>query len=122
MNKLLLSLTPKFTKLQVLTLRQNKPQLEDDAVESIAIYCHELRELDLSKSHRLGDNSLYALAHGCPKLALLNISGCSAFSDTALSYLASLCKNLESLNLCGCVRAASDKALQVYQTVYVYDC
>ncbi|CAA7405296.1 unnamed protein product [Spirodela intermedia] len=112
MNNLLLSLAPKFTKLQVLSLRQNKPQLEDDAVESIATYCHDLRDLDLSKSLRLRDRSLYALAHGCPHLTTLNISGCSAFSDTALAYLASFCKNLKALNLCGCVKAASDKALQ----------
>ncbi|XP_072999294.1 F-box protein SKP2A isoform X1 [Typha latifolia] len=112
MNNLVESLAPKFTKLQVLSLRQNKPQLEDSAVEVVANYCHDLRDLDLSRSFKLSDLSLYALAHGCPHLTKLNISGCSSFSDSALEYLTSHCKSLKNLNLCGCVRAASDRALQ----------
>lgn len=113
MSHLLQSLAPKFTKLQVLTLRQSRPQLEDAAVEAVASFCHDLRELDLSNSLKLRDESLYALARGCPRLARLNISGCSAFSDAALAHLVGRCRNLQSLNLCGCVKAASDKALQV---------
>ena len=112
MNSLVMSLVPKFTKLQVLNLRQNRPQLEDNAVEAIANYCHDLLDLDLCKSLRLCDSSLYALAHGCPNLVKLNISGCSAFSDSALAYLTSCCRNLKNINLCGCVRAATDRALQ----------
>ncbi|KAK6131990.1 hypothetical protein DH2020_034264 [Rehmannia glutinosa] len=112
MNNLVLSLIPKFTKLQVLILRQDTPQLQDDAVEKIADYCHDLQELDLSKSFRLTDRSLYALARGCPDLVKLNISGCSAFSDNALGYLTGFCRKLKILNLCGCVRAATDRALK----------
>ncbi|KAK6939960.1 Leucine-rich repeat [Dillenia turbinata] len=112
MNDLVLALAPKFTKLQSLILRQDKPQLEDNAVETIAKYCHDLQDLELSKSFKLTDCSLYALSHGCPKLTKLNISGCTAFSDDALAYLSGFCRNLKFLNLCGCVRAASDKALQ----------
>ncbi|KAJ8618826.1 hypothetical protein MRB53_015012 [Persea americana] len=112
MNNLVLSLAPKFTKLQILTLRQNKAQLEDDAVVAVANHCHDLRDLDLSKSFKLSDCSLYALAHGCPCLTELNISGCSAFSDTALAYLTRVCMNLKILNLCGCARTATDRALQ----------
>lgn len=113
MNNLVLSLAPKFTRLQTLILRQDKPQLEDNAVQSIANFCHDLQVLDLSKSFKLSDRSLYALAHGCPNLTKLNISGCSAFSDIALEYLAGFCQKLKVLNLCGCSRAASDRALQV---------
>ncbi|KAK4741033.1 hypothetical protein SAY87_024621 [Trapa incisa] len=112
MNNLVISLAPKFTKLQTLNLRQDKPQLEDDAVEVIARYCHDLQDLDLSKSFKLTDGSLRALARGCPNLIKLNISGCSAFSDGALEYLTNFCGKLKILNLCGCVQAASDKALQ----------
>ncbi|KAM7507818.1 hypothetical protein LguiA_018271 [Lonicera macranthoides] len=112
MNNLVLSLAPKFTKLQVLVLRQDKPQLQDNAVETIANCCHDLLDLDLSKSFKLSDRSLYALAHGCPNLTKLNISGCSAFSDTALAYLTGFCRKLKILNLCGCVKAASDEALK----------
>ncbi|KAG6532146.1 hypothetical protein ZIOFF_005984 [Zingiber officinale] len=113
MNILVQSLVPKFPQLQVLTLRQNYvPQLEDNAVEIVAKYCHELQELDLSKSLRLTDRSLYALGNGCPYLTKLNISGCSAFGHSALAYLASCCVKLKKMNLCGCVRAATDTALQ----------
>lgn len=113
MNNLVLSLVPKFSKLQTLILRQDKPQLEDNAVETIANFSHDLQILDLSKSFKLTDRSLYAIAHGCPDLTKLNISGCSAFSDTALAYLASFCRKLKVLNLCGCVGAATDTALLV---------
>lgn len=109
----MLSLAPKFTNLRVLVLRQDKSQLQDNAVEAIANYCHELEDLDLSKSFKLTDRCLYALAHGCPNLTKLNISGCSAFNDTALSYLSKYCRKLKNLNLCGCVKAASDMALKV---------
>jgi F-box and leucine-rich repeat protein 1 (S-phase kinase-associated protein 2) len=112
MNNLVQSLAPKFTKLEVLVLRQDKPQLEDKAVEAIASHCHELLDLDLSKSFKLSDRSLYALAHGCPNLTKLNISGCSSFSDVALAYLTGFCRKLKILNLCGCVKAASDEALK----------
>lgn len=112
MNSLVLSLAPKFTKLQVLNLRQDTPQLEDAAVETISNYCHDLQDLDLSKSFKLTDSSLYALALGCPNLIRLNISGCSAFSDNAVIYLARHCRKLKYLNLCGCVKAATDAALK----------
>lgn len=113
MNNMVLSLVPKFTKLQFLILRQDTPQLHDETVEKIAAHCHDLQELDLSKSFRLTDRSLHAIAHGCPNLVKLNISGCSAFSDAALGYLTGFCRKLKFLNLCGCVRAASDRALKV---------
>lgn len=113
MNNLLFSLAPKFTKLQVLSLRQAVvAQLEDDAVEAVANSCHELQDLDLSLSRKLTDRSLYALAHGCPNLTKLNISGCSSLGDTALAYLSSFCRNLKVVNLCGCHRAATDRALE----------
>ncbi|CAK9187714.1 unnamed protein product [Ilex paraguariensis] len=112
MNNLVVSLAPKFTNLQILILRQDKPQLEDNGVETISNCCHNLLDLDLSKSFKLTDRSLYALARGCPSLTKLNISGCSAFSDTALAYLSGFCRKLKFLNLCGCVKAASDKALK----------
>ena len=98
MNNLVLSLAPKFTKLQALTPRQDKPQMEDNAVEMIANYFHDLQDLDLSKSFKLSDSSLYALAIGCPKLIKLNISGCSAFSDAALAYLTGFYRKLKIFN------------------------
>lgn len=113
MNNLVISLAPKFTKLKSLNLRQDKPQLEDNAIDVIANYCHDLQDLDLSKSFKLTDRSMYALAHGCPNLTKLNVSGCTAFSDDALGYLTNFCRKLKILNLCGCVKAASNKALQV---------
>jgi len=121
MNNLVLSLAPKFTKLQTLVLRQDKPQLEDNAVETIASYCHDLQDLDLSKSFKLSDLSLYALAHGFPNLTKLNISGCTAFSDVSLECLTERCRKLKTLNLCGCVNGATDRALQVYAcNYYIY--
>ncbi|TYI77275.1 hypothetical protein E1A91_D06G133300v1 [Gossypium mustelinum] len=112
MNNLVLSFTPKFTKLLTLVLRQENPQLEDTAVETIAKFCHDLQDLDLSKSFKVGDRSLYALAHGYRNLTKLNISGCTSFSDEGVEYLTKFCRKLKILNLCGCVKAATDCALQ----------
>ncbi|XP_074302289.1 F-box protein SKP2A-like isoform X1 [Silene latifolia] len=112
MNDLVLTLAPNFTRLQTLILRQDKAQLEDNVVETIANFCYDLRELDLSKRFKLTDRSLYALAHGCPNLTKLNISGCTTFNDSGVAYLTSFCKKLKSLNLCGCGRAATERALQ----------
>lgn len=117
MNNLVLSLAPKFINLQTLILRQNMPQLNDEAVEAVANHCRDLQHLDLSKSLKLTDRALYAVASGCQNLLKLNISGCSSFGDNALACLASRCRKLKHLNLCGCVRAASDKALQVVLSV-----
>ncbi|KAK8292597.1 hypothetical protein V6Z12_D06G132100 [Gossypium hirsutum] len=112
MNNLVLSFTPKFTKLLTLVLRQENPQLEDTAVETIAKFCHDLQDLDLSKSFKVGDRLLYALAHGYRNLTKLNISGYTSFSDEGVEYLTKFCRKLKILNLCGCVKAATDCALQ----------
>ncbi|KAF3329322.1 F-box protein SKP2A-like protein [Carex littledalei] len=136
MNNLVQSLTPKFTKIEVLSLRQNRPQLEDGAVEAVANNCHELKDLDLSRSFRLSDRSLYALSDGCPHLTRLNISGCSNFSESALAIgqncnqlqslnlgwcesitdkgvvcLASGCPNLRALDLCGCILITDESVI-----------
>ena len=66
MNNLVLSLVPKFTKLQTLILRQDKPQLEDNAVETIANCCRDLQVLDLSKSFKLTDHSAGCLRSRFP--------------------------------------------------------
>lgn len=111
MSKLLLSIAPKFARLQSLNLRQNQHQLDDQAVEMVAKYCHDLRALDLSNSTQLTDTSIDALARGCNHLEKLNISGCSKVTDSALIFLAAKCNRLRHLNLCGCCPAASDRAL-----------
>eukprot|EP00252_Welwitschia_mirabilis_P011536 TRINITY_DN257_c0_g1_i2.p1 TRINITY_DN257_c0_g1~~TRINITY_DN257_c0_g1_i2.p1 ORF type:complete len:325 (-),score=42.46 TRINITY_DN257_c0_g1_i2:532-1506(-) len=113
MSTLLRSIAPKFCRLQSLNLRQiQHHQLNDEAVEAVAKYCHDLHSLDLSNSNQLTDASLETLAHGCNQLEKLYISGCSGITDSALINLATKCKKLIYLNLCGCVRAATDRALQ----------
>ncbi|KAF5955150.1 hypothetical protein HYC85_008006 [Camellia sinensis] len=100
MNNLVLSLAPKFTKLQTLILRQDKPQLQDNAVETIANCCHDLQDLDLSKSF-----------NAYRSLSLCLGSWLSKSFKTQHQWVFCLQK-LKYLNLCGCVKAASDKALK----------
>ncbi|KAL0723155.1 hypothetical protein Bca4012_037754 [Brassica carinata] len=99
-----------------------KRKLEDNTVEAIANHCHELQDLDLSKSLKLTDHSLYTLARGCTNLTKLNLSSCTSFSDTGLAYLTRFCKKLKVLNLCGCVEAVSDNALQAIGENRTYGC
>ncbi|KAK6115614.1 hypothetical protein DH2020_007883 [Rehmannia glutinosa] len=130
MNNLVLSLVPKFTKLQFLILRQDTPKLQDDAVEKIASHCHDLQELDLSKSFSLTDRSLYAVAHGCPnlvkaasdralkaigyncdKLQYLNLGWCDRVGDEGVKSLAYGCPDLRALDLCGCVLITDESVI-----------
>ncbi|KMZ64378.1 F-box protein SKP2A [Zostera marina] len=112
MNDLLITISQSFIHLKVLSLRQTKPQLEDTGVEAVALNCHDLQELDISKSINLTDRSLLALAHGCPKLSKLVVSGCTTFTDSSLAYLTGVCTGMRHLNLCGCGRAVTDRALR----------
>ncbi|CAF2109901.1 BnaC08g48450D [Brassica napus] len=74
MNSLVLSLAPKFVNLQTLILRQDKPELEDNAVEAIENHCHELQELHLSKKNQC--DGFMSLSYGCPDLRTLDLCGC----------------------------------------------
>ncbi|KAL4279678.1 hypothetical protein GQ457_03G032190 [Hibiscus cannabinus] len=131
MNNLVLSLAPKFTKLQTLILRQENPQLEDSTVETIANFCHHLQETDLNKSFKfraLSDGSLYALACGCSDLTKLNIRGCTSFSqgrssigvqgpqltDRALQAIGRNCNMLQTLNLGWCDNVGDESSLRVW--------
>lgn len=110
-SKLVQSIAPKFTGLQVCNLRNNKLFLNDQAVEALANHCHDLRALDLSNGTLITDASLFALARGCERLERLNLSGCSRTSELGLKVLAENCSSLMHLNLCGCSNAGSDQAL-----------
>uniref|UniRef100_A0A0D3DQU0 Uncharacterized protein n=1 Tax=Brassica oleracea var. oleracea TaxID=109376 RepID=A0A0D3DQU0_BRAOL len=72
MNSLVLSLAPKFINLQTLILRQDKPELEDNAVDAIENHCHELQESLISAKC----DGFMNLAYGCPDLRALDLCGC----------------------------------------------
>lgn len=110
-SKLVQSVAPKFSGLQVCHMWNSRPYLTDQAVEALAVHCHDLRDLDLSKGTLITDDSLFALARGCGMLERLNLSGCTNTSEQGLIYLAEHCSNLNNLNLCGCSKAATDQAL-----------
>ncbi|KMZ58870.1 hypothetical protein ZOSMA_72G00320 [Zostera marina] len=93
---LLITISKSFIHLKVLSFRKIKPRLEDNGVEVVALNCHELQELYISKSLSLTDCSLLVLAHGCPKYTKLVFS---------------MYTGIRHLNLCGCVRAVTDRAL-----------
>ncbi|KAJ6405419.1 hypothetical protein OIU84_013388 [Salix udensis] len=113
MNNLVLSLAPKFTKLQTLVLRQDKPQLEDNAVETIASHCHDLQDLDLSKSFKLSatDRALQAIGRNCSQLQSLNLGWCENVGDVGVRSLAYGCPDLRTLDLCGCVCITDDSVI-----------
>ncbi|PPD87336.1 hypothetical protein GOBAR_DD15722 [Gossypium barbadense] len=106
MNNLVLSLAPKFTKLLTLVLRQENLQLEDTAFETIAKFCHDLQDLDLSKSFKLAatDCALQAIGQNCNMLHSLNLGWCDNVGDLGVTSLAYGCPDLRCLDLCGCVR------------------
>ena len=106
MSKLIFSIAPKFTHLQSLNLCQNQDQLDDQAMEIVENYCHDLRALDLLNSTQLTDISINALALGCNQLEKLDISGCSKVTDSALIFLVAKCNRLRHLNLCGSCRTS----------------
>ncbi|KAI8531463.1 hypothetical protein RHMOL_Rhmol11G0138700 [Rhododendron molle] len=111
MNNMVLSLAPKFTKLQTLILRQDKPQLQDNTVEVISSYCHELQDLALCFSWlmAIGDNcnellslNLGWLAYGCPDLRAVVLCGCVLITDDSVIALANNYLHLRSPGLYYC--------------------
>ena len=106
-------MAPKFSRLQVCHLWSNRSYLTDEAVQALAVHCHELKDVDLSKGTKITDESLVALAHGCPNLEKLNLSGCTNITEHGLTYLTEHCHYLKNLNLCGCSNAGVDQALLV---------
>ena len=101
MSKLLLSIFLKFTFLLSLNLRQNQHQIDDEAVEMVAMYCHDLCALDFLNNTQLTDRSINSLALGCNQLEKLNISGCSKVIDSALIFLVVKFNRLRHINLYG---------------------
>ncbi|KAI8531464.1 hypothetical protein RHMOL_Rhmol11G0138700 [Rhododendron molle] len=91
MNNMVLSLAPKFTKLQTLILRQDKPQLQDNTVEAIGDNCNELLSLNLGW-----------LAYGCPDLRAVVLCGCVLITDDSVIALANNYLHLRSPGLYYC--------------------
>uniref|UniRef100_A0A0E0DRL7 F-box/LRR-repeat protein 15-like leucin rich repeat domain-containing protein n=1 Tax=Oryza meridionalis TaxID=40149 RepID=A0A0E0DRL7_9ORYZ len=111
MNNLMISLAHKFTKLQVLTLRQNIPQLEDSAVEAaIARNCGQLQSLNLGWCEDVTDKGVTSLASGCPDLRALDLCGCVLITDESVVALATGCPHLRSLGLYYC-QNITDRAM-----------
>ncbi|KAI5081805.1 hypothetical protein GOP47_0001548 [Adiantum capillus-veneris] len=110
-SNLVRSVAPKFSKLQACQLWNSGPYVKDEAVKALAYYCHDLRDLDLSKGTLITDDSLFALAQGCRLLEKLNLSGCTRITEQGVIFLAEHCKCIKSLDLCGCKKAGTDQAL-----------
>ncbi|KAL3699518.1 hypothetical protein R1sor_017540 [Riccia sorocarpa] len=108
-SNLVQSLAPKFSSVQVCSLRRSP--VMDEAVAAIGRNLHELRDLDLTGCTLLTDGSLLALATGCTRLQKLNLSGCIGITDVGVVALAKGCSSLRHLNLCGCDNAGLDYAL-----------
>ncbi|KAL0755305.1 hypothetical protein Bca101_092973 [Brassica carinata] len=101
MNSLVLSLAPKFINLQTLILRQDKPELEDNAVDAIENHCHELQESLISaKVKPLGQYTFNVKDPLLTRLVIL-------LADESVVALADWCIHLRSLGLYYCAHTFS---------------
>ncbi len=97
----------------------NSPQLTDQAVYEIALFCDTVRKLNL-RGMAVSNNCLVCLVHTCRHLTALNLSECANISGFGVDAVRAKCRYLSQLNVEGTrVSEKYKKGLsRVYSTVY----
>ena len=91
------SLDIDFPKLEKLNLSSCK-KLTDKCLKSILSKCHNLKELDLSRTNITGED-FDSLDIDFPKLEKLDLFSCKKLTDKGLNSILSISPNLKKLNL-----------------------
>lgn len=75
--------------------------LTDEVAYALALHCHELRMLDISRS-RVTSAGCLELSRGCKKLETVKLNDCDQVNDDGVRALIEGCSCLRVLNLAGC--------------------
>ena len=78
--------------------------ITDKAVEEIALFCYNLKHLDLFGALHISDSSISKIAKMCPNIIYLNLGYADFIFDRTLKTIAEYLHSLEYLGLKGCCR------------------
>uniref|UniRef100_A0A7S1TGZ3 F-box domain-containing protein n=1 Tax=Compsopogon caeruleus TaxID=31354 RepID=A0A7S1TGZ3_9RHOD len=88
---------PSLEVIDLFSCRSNR--LESHLLESLSIYCSELRELNVANGRNIQENSVIGVVTSCVKLERLDLSWCRHISYKTASVIASTLVNLTHLSL-----------------------
>uniref|UniRef100_A0A5F9D9D5 F-box and leucine rich repeat protein 13 n=1 Tax=Oryctolagus cuniculus TaxID=9986 RepID=A0A5F9D9D5_RABIT len=78
------------------------PQLSDDTIRALAIYCVNLTSLSVAGCPKITDAAMEMLSAKCHYLHILDVSGCVLLTDQILADLRMGCRQLRSLKMLYC--------------------
>ncbi|CAK7307873.1 Dynein regulatory complex subunit 6 [Vulpes lagopus] len=78
------------------------PQLSDEIIKALAIYCIYLTSLSIAGCPKITDSAMEMLSAKCHYLHILDISGCVLLTDQMLEDLQMGCKQLRILKMQYC--------------------
>ncbi|XP_055974486.1 F-box and leucine-rich repeat protein 13 [Sorex fumeus] len=78
------------------------PQLSDDCIKALTIYCINLTFLSIAACPKITDAAMELLSAKCPYLHILDVSGCILLTDRTLKNLQIGCKQLRILKMKYC--------------------
>eukprot|EP01119_Soliformovum_irregulare_P020731 TRINITY_DN6771_c0_g1_i1.p1 TRINITY_DN6771_c0_g1~~TRINITY_DN6771_c0_g1_i1.p1 ORF type:complete len:1301 (+),score=414.07 TRINITY_DN6771_c0_g1_i1:81-3983(+) len=80
----------------------------DEVLNVVAVKCHQLETLDVSRCKNVGTNSIVRIAENCFKLKHLKLNGNLGIADAAIHALAQHSKSLSSLELGGLYKLSGE--------------
>ncbi|XP_077603081.1 F-box and leucine-rich repeat protein 13 isoform X3 [Crocuta crocuta] len=98
------------------------PQLSNEIIKALAIYCVRLTSLSIAGCPKITDSAMEMLSAKCHYLHILDISGCVLLTDQSLEDLQIGCKQLRILKMQYCrlisMEAAKRMSSKVQQQEY----
>ncbi|XP_046525945.1 dynein regulatory complex subunit 6 isoform X4 [Equus quagga] len=93
------------------------PQLSDDIIKVLAIYCVCITSLSIAGCPKITDSAMEMLSAKCRYLHILDISGCVLLTDQMLKHLQLGCKQLRILKMNYCRLISKEAASRMSQKV-----
>ncbi|XP_048952591.1 dynein regulatory complex subunit 6 isoform X2 [Canis lupus dingo] len=93
------------------------PQLSDEIIKALAIYCIYLTSLSIAGCPKITDSAMEMLSAKCHYLHILDISGCVLLTDQMLEDLQMGCKQLRILKMQYCRLISKEAARRMSSMV-----
>uniref|UniRef100_A0A8D0RU54 F-box/LRR-repeat protein 15-like leucin rich repeat domain-containing protein n=1 Tax=Sus scrofa TaxID=9823 RepID=A0A8D0RU54_PIG len=93
------------------------PQLSDEIIKALAIYCINLTSLSIAGCPKISDSAMEILSAKCHYLHILDISGCILLTDKMLEDIQMGCKQLRILKMQYCRLISKEAAKKMLSMV-----
>ncbi|XP_064145976.1 F-box and leucine-rich repeat protein 13 isoform X2 [Loxodonta africana] len=93
------------------------PQLSDEIIKALAIYCISLTSLSIAGCPKITDSAMELLSAKCHYLHILDISGCILLTDQILENLQRGCNQLRILKMRYCRHISTKAAVRMSNLV-----